>query len=469
MPWQKRNMFSSAVDMQRGGSVPWPSYEGGGAIGATPKERKRMFTIWDKMSQGQKEKVMDGKRYQMGGAVMPTQLFEEGDQDINMALNNMASMTNPSLEQIGETEAVSIGPSMEGEMAMDQGPASFETDLMDLKDEYTQEIMSYIGKPGAIEKLEPFLKTMQLSYDKDLTELRKKYDMKEYSPEQELFTPEFMAQIQQTFSGDVPGMKEGGITMPTTQAQLDSVFSAFPGQYTLAEFNMFPEETKRMLITRALIEKGTKGASTSPLDVVYREGTDKDDPVTVKQRLNQIIEERMKLAKRSAEMPLTRQGGFGGFVEQMNAYRANQAAAQDKVLADELDLIQYGQNRFGTRGGKDANWTAALQQGIFDQEDAILDPEKIYKQAVDAAGKGMADDPSTYVPVHLAQGGHQGLVEEVDASLAAIKNIDGLPINFSDFVNRKRMEAINAGQEWDPLSTSRAIVAEFLNLPNDEG
>ena len=173
MAWQKRNMFSSAVDMQRGGSVPWPSYEGGGIIGATPKERKRMFTIWDKMTQGQKEKVMDGKRYQMGGAVMPTQLFEEGDQDINMALNNMASMTNPSLEQIGETEAVSIGPSMEGEMAMDQGPASFETDLMDLKDEYTQEIMSYIGKPGAIEKLEPFLKTMQLSYDKDLTELRK--------------------------------------------------------------------------------------------------------------------------------------------------------------------------------------------------------------------------------------------------------------------------------------------------------
>ena len=142
----------------------------------------------------------------------------------------------------------------------------------------------------------------------------------------------------------------------------------------------------------------------------------------------------------------------------------------DKALSDELDVIQYGQNRYGTRGtGKDSKWTAALQEGIFDQEEAILDPENIYQQAVDAAGKGMASDPSTYVPVHLAQGGHQGLVEEVDASLAAIKNIDGLPINFSDFVNRKRMEAINAGQEWDPLSTSRAIVAEFLNLPNDEG
>ena len=444
MAWQKRNMFSSAVDMQRGGSVPWPSYEGGGIIGATPKERKRMFTIWDKMTQGQKEKVMDGKRYQMGGAVMPTQLFEEGDQDINMALNNMVSMTNPSLEQIGETEAVSIGPSMEGEMAMDQGPASFETDLMDLKDEYTQEIMSYIGKPGAIEKLEPFLKTMQLSYDKDLTELRKKYDMKEYSPEQELFTPEFMAQIQQTFCGDVPGMKEGGITMPTTQAQLDSVFSAFPGQYTLAEFNMFPEETKRMLITRALIEKGTKGASTSPLDVVYREGTDKDDPVTVKQRLNQIIEERMKLAKRSAEMPLTTQGGFGGFVEQMNAYRANQAAAQDKVLEDELDMLQYG-NRYGTRGLGDISIPADTMNKMIAGDDMDKNDQAMLKLAQGQA-KSVDDENPLLGVVYFRKFSPDGFLR-VFPHYSGTKTIGGKEYTIDEYITYMIEEAKATGAD----------------------
>ena len=444
MPWQKRNMFSSAVDMQRGGSVPWPSYEGGGAIGATPKERKRMFTIWDKMSQGQKEKVMDGKRYQMGGAVMPTQLFEEGDQDINMALNNMASMTNPSLEQIGETEMV------EGEMMEDQGPASFEDALGMLKQEFYDQIGSFVTKTKDMAQIEKYLKGISVAYSNELDKLKREFDITDVHPDEELLTPDFVAEIQNMVTA--PEMQLGGLVK--TEDDLKEYGIPFPWEAWV----LMSEEEKdnAMKMTLAARAGGTAGDAGV-------------DNTAMMQRVNEIIEERMKLAKRSAEMPLTRQGGFGGFVEQMNAYRANQAAAQDKVLADELDLIQYGQNRFGTRGGKDANWTAALQQGIFDQEDAILDPEKIYKQAVDAAGKGMADDPSTYVPVHLAQGGHQGLVEEVDASLAAIKNIDGLPINFSDFVNRKRMEAINAGQEWDPLSTSRAIVAEFLNLPNDEG
>ena len=61
MNWKGRQMFSP-INMTKGGGVPYPSYEGGGIIGATPRERKRMFTIWDKMTQGQKEKVMDGKR-----------------------------------------------------------------------------------------------------------------------------------------------------------------------------------------------------------------------------------------------------------------------------------------------------------------------------------------------------------------------------------------------------------------------
>ena len=363
MTWQKRNMFSSAVNMQRGGAVPWPSYLTGGLTGNPTT----------------------------GGSVMPTQLFEEGDQDINMALNNLASTTNPSLDQIKDTEM----PVVQDEMAMDQGPESFETDLVELKDEYTQEIMSYIGKPGAVEKLEPFLKTMQLSYDKDLTELRKKYDMKEYSPEQELFTPEFMAQVQQAFSGGVPGMQDGGMAMPTTQEQLDTIFSAFPGQYTLAEFNSLPEKSRQMLITRAIIEKGTKAgaSSVSPLDVIYREGTDEEAPVTVKQRLNQIIEERRKLARRSAQMPLTKQGGFAGFAEQMGAYRANQAAAEEKVLADELDMLQYG-NRYGTKSGAgDVAMPAELINKITIGEDESKNDQAIFKIAQTQARQVQEENP----------------------------------------------------------------------------
>ena len=349
MAWQKRNMFSSAVDMQRGGAVPWPGYFTGGKIRPTRSE------------------------------IMPMQLFEEGDQDINMALNNLESTTNPSIEQIKKTEMPLVGD----EMTMDQGPASFETDLMELKEEYTQEIMSFIGKPGAIEKLEPFLKTMQLSYEKDLDNIRKKYNVKEWSPEQDLFTPEFMAQVQQVFSGDIPGMVGGGVALPTTQEQLDKIFSAFPGKYTLAEFNMLSEEARQMLITRALIEKGTKAAAPtiSPLDVIYKEGTDGQDPITVKQRLNQIIEERKNLARRSAQMPLTKQGGFAGFAEQMNAYRANQAAAESGALADELGVLEALSSGSKSALGTDVDMPADLINALTIGPDETKNDQTMFKIA----------------------------------------------------------------------------------------
>jgi len=345
MAWKGRKMFSSAIDMQSGGTVPYPSYRGGGAVGATPVERKKMFSIWDKMTKGQKENVMDGRRYQMGGKVMPSQLFEQGDQDINMALNTMASMTNPSVEDINKMETKPMGMGMGmGKMSKDQGPMNFEKDLMGLKQDYKNEIFSFVEKPGAVEKLGPFLKTMQLSYQNDLTDMMKRHGVKEYSPEQELFTPEFMEEVKVAFdSGGIQEMQDGGLALPTTQEQLDAVFSAFPGKYTLEEFNMLPKTTRQMLVTRALIEKGTKApvsAGQSPLDAVYKEGIDGAGPTTVRQRLNQIIEERKKLARQSAVMPQTKQGGILGFASQMNAYRANQAEAESQALGDEINLLK---------------------------------------------------------------------------------------------------------------------------------
>jgi len=408
MAWQKRNMFSSAVDMQKGGAVPWPNY-------------------------------------QMGGEIMPTQLFEEGDQDINMALNNMAGMTNPSIEQIKDTEMPMVGD----EMTMDQGPASFEEALGLLKQNFYDEIASYVTKSNDMGQIEQYLKGISVAYSNELDKLKKEFDIVEVHPDEELLTPEFIIEIQNMVG--TPEMLLGGLVK--TEADLEEYGIPLPWQVWV----LMSEEEKDNAMKMSLAARAGGTAADTGVD-----------NTAMMKRVNEIIKERTKLAKRSAEMPLTKQGGFGGFAEQMNAYRANQAAAQDKVLADELDLIQYGQNRYDTRGtGKKSNWTAALQQGIFPgPEDAVIDPVKIYEQATDAAKQAI--DPATYVIVHLAQGGHQGLVEIVDASLGAIKNLDERPINFSDFVAKKRMEALNAAQEWDILSGSAALVSEFLSLPDDK-
>ena len=141
MDWQKRNLFSSAVNMSSGGSVPWPSY-------------------------------------QVGGPVMPTQLFEEGDQDINMALNNMSSTTNPSLDQIKDTEM----PVVEGEMAMDQGPDNFESALSMLKQEFYDEIGSFISKTKDMAQIEKYLKGLNSAYTNELTRLKKDFGIEEIHP-----------------------------------------------------------------------------------------------------------------------------------------------------------------------------------------------------------------------------------------------------------------------------------------------
>lgn len=154
---------------------------------------------------------------------MPAPLFEEGDQDINMALNTMASTTSPSVSDVKETVSMDMGAM--GEMPKDQGPMDFNTDLMELKREYRNEIFSFIEKPGAIEKLQPYLKSMQLSYQNDLTEVMKKHGVVEPSPEQELFTPEFVEEIKMAFdSGGIQEMKKRGVALPTTEEGLQDIF-----------------------------------------------------------------------------------------------------------------------------------------------------------------------------------------------------------------------------------------------------
>ena len=419
MPWQKRNMFSSAVDMQRGGSVPWPSYEGGGAIGATPKERKRMFTIWDKMSQGQKEKVMDGKRYQMGGAVMPTQLFEEGDQDINMALNNMASMTNPSLEQIGETEMV------EGEMMEDQGPASFEDALGMLKQEFYDQIGSFVTKTKDMAQIEKYLKGISVAYSNELDKLKREFDITDVHPDEELLTPDFVAEIQNMVTA--PEMQLGGLVK--TEDDLKEYGIPFPWEAWV----LMSEEEKdnAMKMTLAARAGGTAGDAGV-------------DNTAMMQRVNEIIEERMKLAKRSAEMPLTTQGGFGGFVEQMNAYRANQAAAQDKVLEDELDMLQYG-NRYGTRGLGDISIPADTMNKMIAGDDMDKNDQAMLKLAQGQA-KSVDDENPLLGVVYFRKFSPDGFLR-VFPHYSGTKTIGGKEYTIDEYITYMIEEAKATGAD----------------------
>jgi hypothetical protein len=349
MNWKGRKMFSSAVNMVGGGSVPYPGY-------------------------------------QQGDLVTPT-LFEEGDQDINMALNTMASTTSPSVSDVKETVSMDMGAmGAMGEMPKDQGPIDFNTDLMELKREYRNEIFSFVEKPGAIEKLQPYLKSMQLSYQNDLTEIMKKHGVVEPSPEQELFTPEFVEEIKMAFdSGGIQEMKTGGVALPTTEEGLQDIFQGSGINITLDQFNRMSDTAKQEFIKIAILQKATQPTATTQSPYSAEE---------VKTRLGEIIEERKRLARESVAMPQTKQGGILGFASQVNALRAGQAAAESEALLDEANLLRQLATGTGVGG---VTLTADQQNRMTKTEDP--DPRTL-DQLTDAAldtAEGMMLDPTVHV------------------------------------------------------------------------
>tara|TARA_A100001515_G_scaffold55166_1_gene43543 strand:+ start:228 stop:1493 length:1266 start_codon:yes stop_codon:yes gene_type:complete len=412
MNWKGRKMFSSAVDMQSGGSVPYPSY-------------------------------------QMGGAI-PAPLFEEGDDEINMALNTMASMTSPSVKDINQMETEPMGAM--GEMTKDQGPMDFNTDLMELKNEYKNEIFSFVEKPGAIEKLAPYLKSMQLSYQNDLTEIMKKHGVVEPSPEQELFTPEFVEEIKMAFdSGGIQEMRTGGVALPTTEEDLQNIFQGSGINITLDEFNRLNDTAKQEFIKIAILQKATQPNATTQSPYSAEE---------VKTRLGEIIEERKRLARQSVAVPLTKQGGFGGFVEQVNALRAGQAAAESQALAEEADLLRLLAGGTGVGG---VSLTADQQNRMTRTEEA--DPRtltQLTKAAAETA-EGMMLEPTVHIQ-------HAIIREDSPFGFAKFPQYSGGRVvgtqvyTVEEYIAEKLNDKKQADSEFNPSDPNQRIqaIAEAL-------
>ena len=417
MNWKGRKMFSSAVNMVGGGSVPYPSY-------------------------------------QQGDLVMPAPLFEEGDQDINMALNTMASMTSPSVSDVKETVSMDMGAM--GEMPKDQGPSGFENALKNLKQDFYDEISGFVMKTKDMEKIQSYLKNMSVAYSNSLQKLKKEFGITEAFPNEQLLTPSFLTEIKNMLTA--PGMQEGGLA-GLVQKPEDLA------QYGLGSFpwnvwqGLSDEEKERLLKAGGSALLGTQQVDTTKQQQVM-------------ERINKIIEERKQLAGQSAVMPQTKQGGILGFATQVNALRAGQAAARDKVLADELEMIRLGNQLSSRAQGQGPEYTADLRGVVFDDDEGpVIEKDAIYKQVMQQATdtnfiRRLGKDalPSDYVSVQLAITGHGDIVDLHDESLSSIKNIDGTPISFADYVIQRVKQD---GGTFDPKKSS-VYVNEFRALPTDE-
>ena len=310
MNWKTRQMFSdrehgivsglSPINMVNGGSVPIPGYQTGG---------------------------------------LALDLFEEGDQEINEPLNMMAQAVSPSLNvgptEIEEAVTMDQGPITETveEISIEEEPGGYEIELQVLKRAFKDDIRSYVSEGGSGE-LEEYLGKMSVVYGNQLDELKRKYGVTEYSPEEELITADFMSELESLAS--IPEFQSGGVDIfdetvvagmddATLQTALNSYFEG--KQLVNAKlWRQTASEGRKVLAIRIL--GGGAGART---------GNGLADALaTLKQERMDLVPEMGRAAGAAYK---TKEGGWGGLLGKLQAQKAGEVMAKDKILADQTALL----------------------------------------------------------------------------------------------------------------------------------
>jgi len=275
-----------------------------------------LISLHDALAQGL-------PKMQTGGMV-GMDLFEEGDQDVNEALNMMATVANPEVPDMPATNGAA--PMMEETVEVtetiteDQGPNDFKSAVRDLKDTYKTEIRNYISEAG-MEGIDRYLKRMDVSYNNELNNLRKQFKVEILDPEDMLLTEEFIAELM---GASIPGMDDGGVVM--TQEKLNELFGK--GKFSLSDWNNSSPEVQQVWLNIAQIAK-----------IEQDKGTSSSIDMTA---LNNLLQERRGLSEEIGEAARSGYASIGStgghFLGARSAGRQAELSARDAALADEIGL-----------------------------------------------------------------------------------------------------------------------------------
>ena len=368
--WKKRKMFSNREQGIMSGLDPVPMVQGG-------------YVPYPGM--------------QVGGVVPQTQLFEEGDNELNEALNSLASITKPDVPDM-PMPMMEEKAEVKEEVTEDQGPSNFKAAVTKLKNTFVKEIENYIEQAG-VENIGRYLKSMSVAYNNELNNLRKQFKVDKVEPEDQLFTEQFLAE----FMTDIPGMQSGGIVL--TQEQLDELFGE--GKFPLSEWNKEKPEMQQFLLRRARIAKLEQDEATTGSQIDLS-------------RLEELQEERRGLAKeagRAARANVATVGSPSGrYLAGLAAGRAAETAALDKAIGSEMDIakaILNAQARTGTTSGElDFDLTAKESEAFSLQNiTAAGDERERLQKQWDAAIKAEDGDFADALILFIGQTGGKLPVE----------------------------------------------------------
>ena len=306
------------------------------------------------------------------GGIVPLDLFEEGDQDINEALNMMSGSVSPPLSDIGPTaptetieETVTV--------TEDQGPEpqsrAYEHSLRLLKNSFQEEIRNYVAEVPDSQKIKEYLKNVNIAYSNELKKLKTKHGVTSFSPDEDLFDPLFIEELSQIApvpGEEIPSFRTGGGSVPPIESQTDLDKYGIPLKIEVWE--SLPPDVKQAWYMYYVMQ-GALGEGQTDTG-----------------QLNNLLAARMQLAGKIGESAKAGHRSYlPRILHQREANIAGQAAeagALDKVLADQIASESAGIRAGRTLGSPTAKTQEALQ-GITEG----LDTGPAFRNRVTSLGK----------------------------------------------------------------------------------
>ena len=303
------------------------------------------------------------------GGVIP-ELFEEGDSDINNALNNLASVSNPEVPDMPASNGMALpsGDMVPEEMTMDQGPGDYSTAVRFLKRSFQDEIKEFVVQTPDQDEVQKYLAGVNRSYNQEVRKLKDQFNIDQSAPTEELLDDTFKQEIASMMNAEsLPGMQGGGL-VETIQTQADLIKWGIP--YDIAYWQTLTKDKKKLILDRAQLERAYTGRTPAGKPLTR---ADLDT-----RSLDALMQERRENAER---MGAAARAGYGSSSGNLSHYRdskiageAAEAVAMDKIIADQIGdergilgyLASANTPGRGTTGSGGLNPTAAYQDALLD-------------------------------------------------------------------------------------------------------
>ena len=370
----------------------------------------------------------------MQGGGLAMDLFEEGDQEINEALNMMSGSVSPPLSDIGPTAPT--GPMLEETIdeetaIMDQGSGEYQVELQGIKKQFEELLRRYAAKlaeaNGTIEQLIEQAKSVEIAFSNKVAEIQAKHNIE--GLDETLLTEEFMQELTALIDPTIPGMQNAGVVHSREELiAAQKLLSELGMNMSPQRFLNLPEDQRKKYINAFTILAANRGTTSSS--------------VGDRTKLDQLLKDRKALAGQIGEAARSSHSSYLPRILHHGAAKSvgelAEAGAMDKILADQIATEGALLSAGGSGASSMGRLPAALIEDIYGK---TSDLSAAYENMIDALKKGGKQADLGLVDVMFMERYQQMPPDQT--AYQGTKTIQDQTVSFPQFYARTRNQIIN--------------------------